>query len=87
MSLGNVSNFEKLNSVALRKFTTSDQATTCQPNPMLRKIPGPKFSQFHPEIALKISTGVYSTGIPCCLLCILIFTGNLCSGFRFAKLA
>jgi hypothetical protein len=82
-----VSNFERLNSVALCKFTSSDQVTACQPNPMLRKIPGLKFSQFHPKIVLKISTGVYSTGIPCYLLCILIFTGNLCSGFWFAKLA
>jgi hypothetical protein len=82
-----VSNFEKLNSVALHKFTISDQATTCQPNSMLRNIPGPKFSQFHPEIVLNISTGVYSIGILCCLLCILIFTGNLCWGFWFVELA
>jgi hypothetical protein len=82
-----VYNFEKLNSIALHKFTSSDQATACQPNLMLRNIPGPKFSQFHPNIALTISTDVYSTGISCCLLYILIFTGNLCLGFRFAKIA
>jgi hypothetical protein len=39
-----ISNFEKLNSVGLHKFTISDQASVCQPNPMLRDIPGLKFS-------------------------------------------
>jgi hypothetical protein len=81
-----VSKFEKLNSVALRKFTSSDQATARQANLMLRKIRGPKFSQSHPDILLKIPIGVYSTGIPCCLLCILIFTRNLRSGFGLPSL-
>jgi hypothetical protein len=45
MSFGNGFYFERLSSVALCKYISSDQATTCQPNPMLRNIPGSRFSQ------------------------------------------
>jgi hypothetical protein len=80
-----VSNFENItvlrcvNSPALIKRPHVNQIL------LLCEIPGPKFPHFHPKIVLKRSTGVYYVGTHCYLLYVLIFTGNLCSGFCFAK--
>lgn len=85
-SLVTVSKFEKFSSDALRKFASSDQTIACQLNPRLWEISEPKFPQSHPKIALRSSTDVDFTGIMCNLLRILIFIGDLCSGFSLLSL-
>jgi hypothetical protein len=52
---------------------------------LMCEIPRPQFPHFHPKIALKISKGVYYAGVHCYLLYVLIFVGNLCFFFCFAK--
>ena len=85
-SLVTVSKFEKFSSVALRKFSSLDQATTHQLNLMLWDISRPNFPQYHPKITLRISTYVKFTGILWSLLCILIFIGDLFPGFSLLRL-
>ena len=80
-SLVTVSKFEKFSSVVLRKFVSSNQATACQLNTMLWEISRLKFPQSHPKFTLRSSIVVDITGILCNLLRILIFIGDLCSGF------